>query len=154
MRGVAAGAAQKFISRYNDIRGYWALGILYKAAVDADTDTLVLNLISGVSAPHFPESNALAAYYYNYILERLLARGFSVSQLTDAYVELGFNVAPTPRQRVQWTWGEPFLCRVCIVDDLGRTRSFAVRGWCGVHDPSREHRSARGGWLRRVINEL
>ena len=154
MRGVAAGAAQKFISRYNDIRGYWALGILYKAAVDADADSLVLNLRSGISEPSFPESKALAAHYYNYILEQLLARGFSESHVTDAYIELGFNVAPTPRQRVQWTWGEPFLCRVCIVDDLERTRSFAVRGWCGVHDPKREHRSARGGWLRRLINEL
>ena len=156
MKGIAAGAAQTFISRYNDIRGYWALGILYKTAVDAGRDNLVLNLLSGVSQPPFPESNALANYYFKYILEQARARGFSESQVTDAYIELKFDVAPTPRQRVQWTWGEPYLCRVCIVDDIGRTRSFVVRGWCGVHDPKREHRSTRAdtGWLRRFINRL
>jgi len=36
------------------------------------------------------------------------------------------------------------------------TRSFVVRGWCGVHDPTREHRSTRAdtGRRRSFLNRL
>ena len=96
MRGIAAGTAQRFVSRNNDVRGYWALGILYKTAVDAGTDTLVLNLCSGESSPSFAESSRVAKTFLAYVRERLSAKGFSDTQLSDAHIELKFDVAPTP----------------------------------------------------------
>ena len=149
LNGVAAGFLQKFVSRNNCIDGYWALGIFYKIASDSHVDNFRLNLFEGNSEPKCTYSQTLSQAYIADILHRIEQRGFSREQLCDAFVELRFDVEPTPKQMTAWkTWGDPFLSRLSLVDDLGKIRSYAVRGWCGVHDPSRErqniHPNSRG----------
>lgn len=52
LRAIAAGFLQQFVSRFNDVRGYWALGAFYKSAGDADATGSGLSLFTGESEPN------------------------------------------------------------------------------------------------------
>ena len=144
LKGVAAAIAQKFVSRYNDIGGYWALGKLYKQATDASSHQISIDLLEATTDVSSPKLTNVAETYRDYLFTRLDGLGFAHDQVSAARISVYFNVEPTPRQmREIHTWGQPFLCRVSLVDDLSTSRDFEVRGWCGVHDPSKEQRSTR-----------
>lgn len=144
LKGIASGIASRFASRNNDVDGYWAMGILYKLAYERDGNQFVLNLMTNESSPPFKHAQKVAEPFFDFLQRQLLKKGFEEHQITKAIIELEFNVAPTKRQIIyKQTWGEPFVCRVSITDDLNKKHVYEERGWCGLHDPHKEHRSIR-----------
>lgn len=153
MKGIAAGVAAKFVSRNNDVNGYWALGVLYRSATRADSSEISIDLVSGESSPATKYSARLADPLSTFIYDQLRKLDFAEEQLTNAKVSLSFGVRPTSAQmRDKRTWGDPFTCQVALTDDLGRSWTYLERGWCGQHDPAREHRSNRvKTWWRSML---
>ncbi len=144
LKGLAAGLAGHFVSRNNDVDGYWGLGIFYKLAFEKGAGRFSLDLLSGRSSLPFRYSARIARQYKDYLLQRLAKMGFEKFQLTAAIVELEFNVHPTARQVLfKNTRGDAYTCRVVLTDDLGKKREFKTSGWCGQHDPKKEIRSTR-----------
>lgn len=144
LKGIASGIASGFCSRNNDVDGYWAMGILYKLTIDSNLKKFDLELLSGKSVPEFQYSKQIAAPYTDYLFQQLGKRCFGVYQVSKVVVEVEFNVAPTTTQIMfKSTWGNPYICRVVITDDLGKEHTREERGWCGIHDPTIEHRSTR-----------
>ena len=144
IRGISSGIASSFVSRNNDVDGYWAMGIFYQVASSKGGNHFVLNLVTGDSSPEFKFSKKVAKPYHEYLLAQLEKKSLEEYHVTDAIVELEFNIAPTKRHTMsRWTWGEPYRCRVTITDDLGKKHAFEEYGWCGQHDPSKERRSVR-----------
>jgi hypothetical protein len=144
LKGISAGIANSFISRNNDVDGYWAMGILYKIAFTSGDNKFSLNLLSGASSPKFKYSKRIAKPYYEYMLRQLKKKGLEEDQVATAIVDLDFNVPHTKKHKMfRWTWGEPFMCRVTITDDLDKIHIYEEYGWCGQHDPERERRSIR-----------
>lgn len=144
LKGIAFGIASSFSSRNNDVDGYWALGVLYKLAAEAGSYCFSLNLKDGESAPAFLFSRRIADPYCAFLGEQLEKKGFAWGHVASAIIAVDFNVSPTKKQIMfKSTWGEPFVCRVHLTDDLNRVWSSEFRGWCGIHDPVREHRSTR-----------
>ena len=144
LKGVAAGIAQKFVSRYNDIGGYWALGKLYQHAIDASSNEVSIDILSATAEVSSSKLARVTGNYRDYLFTRIDRLGFDRDQISAARISVYFDVEPTLKQiRNKYTWGKPFLCQVSLVDDLSMCRDFEVRGWCGVHDPSREQCNAR-----------
>ncbi len=144
LKGIAYGIAGRFVSRNTDIDGYWAIGVMYKAAIDRGTRQFALNLLTGESTPECKYANRVASQLHQYLLKQMSRMGFEEYQVSNATIDIEFNVAPTTMHLLSRnTWGEPYDCRVTITDDLERKRVCEVFGWCGKHDPSREHRSTR-----------
>ncbi len=144
LKGIASGIASKFISRNNDVDGYWALGLFYKTAFESGKTVFILNLVTGDSSPYFKYSARVAKQYYCFLQEQMNKLGFDDYQITDAVIEVMFDVPPTKRQIIyKHTWGDPLICKVSLTDDLNRTWQSEFRAWCGKHDPIRECRSIR-----------
>jgi len=142
--GIAAGVAQSFISRNNDVDGYWAMGILYTAVVRQKTNTFELNLLSGESTPEFKYSKKIAEANRQNLKKQLANLVFEEYQVTEANLLLEFDTRSVDQPSLnKTTWGEPFLCRVTIIDDLKKKHSFEARGWCGRHCSVKERRSTR-----------
>ena len=59
LKDLAAGIALKFISRNNDLRGYWALGILFKDLSEIGATCLSLNLTARKSTPDLKNANTV-----------------------------------------------------------------------------------------------
>ena len=144
LNGVAAGLASSFSSRNNDADGYWALGVLYKLVNEAEANKITIDLMSSKSCPNFKHIKEIASPYYNYLIDQLMKKKFKTQQITSALIEIQFNVAPSAQQIMfKSTWGEPYICRVILTDDLNKQHIKESRGWCGQHDPKKEHRSIR-----------
>ncbi|OUR65890.1 hypothetical protein A9Q79_02595 [Methylophaga sp. 42_25_T18] len=144
LKGIALNLASSFISRNNDVDGYWALGLLYKEAVMSGTTMFTLNLETGESFPQYKFSKRLSIPYFDFLQDQLKKQGFEREQVVCADIELEFNTAPTSRQIMfKSTWGDPFVCKISLKDDLSRVWHVEVRGWCGQHDALSERRSIR-----------
>lgn len=143
LKNLACGIAGRFVSRNNDIDGYWALGLLYSAAEAAGTHVLHCELISDTMVPSFTYSNRLLFQFRQY-MEDQLAKSDLEGYVVAATIDVAFNIEPRPNSAVfRTTWGDPFRCCVTLFDDLGHRHQDTVIGWCGQHDSTREHRSTR-----------
>ena len=51
IKGIAAGFVSHFISRINDINGYWAMGILHKYALNNLSTSVEIDVLTHVISP-------------------------------------------------------------------------------------------------------
>jgi len=140
LKGVAAGIASSFISRNNDLDGYWSLGILYKSISETGVFVITLNLLTGESSPEFKSSKRVVRPYYEYLLKQIENNGFEIFQISSAIVEIEFNTTQSKMLLCRYTWGDPFVCRVSITDDLNKKHVYEDHGCCRKHDPNKERR--------------
>ena len=146
LKGIASGLASKFTSRNNNINGYWALGILYKITNDSGKNTFKLDILSADSDPPWKGSKKLTVKYKNFLIEQLEKNGFKRIHISEAVIEIDFNVSiPLNNKIKECTWGEAYCCRAIITDYLSKTYSYESYGYCGIHDPKKEMKSSVPG---------
>lgn len=143
LKSVASGIATSFISRNNDINGYWAIGILYKYTSESRMHKFTLNLLTGESSPEFAHSQIIAQHYCDYIHKQIKSKRFRKLTISSSTVEIQFNTPSNTQHIHRTTYGDPFICTVSIVDDLNKSHICKERGWCHKHNPNNEMRSAR-----------
>jgi len=149
MKGIGANVAKKFLSRNNDVDGYWALGVLYRLCATHDVKTFTIDFITGASTPEANFSEDVAAPFREILYRQMRNNGFADWQLTAAFARVEFDQEPTSTELLyKRVWGDPFDCHIVLVDDLGAQRSCSVHGCCRMHDPDKEHRSTGARTLR------
>jgi hypothetical protein len=139
--GIVANLVGSFVSRNNDVSGYWAIGRLNALAAAAKTRVIEVDLLDETSS-HVDVAD-VARTYRQWITTQLERSGMPAQWLAKAaiYVEFGRFEGTNPPP--QTTYGEPFTCRATLVDDLGHVYSRTVSAWSAPHDPTRELRSLR-----------
>ena len=110
LQGICNDLLDSFISRYNDHRGYWALGI-FQAALQSETkEELVFHLVGEESKKHaFPQT---LEYYRSALVRHLKTKGLPLECVKDACINVQ-SLSPTQLK-----------CRITIVTDRGK--KFAV----------------------------
>ena len=131
LRGAAFGLLGSFVSRNNDVSGYWALGKLRKHAVTASVSTVCVDLLNLMITPPSDDFAAMAKHFQQMLGAQLKARHIPADWVRAAAVSVEF--AP----------GDTFNCAVVIADDKGREHRATASGMSWVHDPARELRSTR-----------
>lgn len=132
LNNVAAGLLGTFMSRYNDIAGHWAMGIL-RADHPGGSGTTTLSLLERRAVPASP-ATALAVENYALRLQAMLAHhALAPGHLLAAQIRIEFDAAvQIPRWRsVSW-YGEPFRCTVTLTDVRGTVRTVSGVGRCAV----------------------
>ena len=143
-KSIVCGIASSFVSRNNDVDGYWALGLICKVAAEQGHGAFALNLLTGESEPKLKFSSRIAEPYRNRLMSLLAEQGLDESEIESASISIQFPVEPTAKhQRAPRTWGEVYYCKIEVKNARGRGHSHSVAGWCGKHDASKEHRSTR-----------
>lgn len=144
LKGIAGGIAGSFVSRNNDVDGYWAMGLLCELSRHMNISSITIELENPeLSRPATDLVNRISGGYRKMLHHMLAQRGLEVRMVKRAYISVEFGTSgglPTPPLN---TWGGPFLCTVGITDDLGQERTVDVAGRCGPHDPRKESRSTR-----------
>ena len=149
LRSVAGGLSGKFVSRYNDVKGYWALGVLYDDTSKRFFGRLKqsqfeLNILTGDSSPKLKYSKHIAAPLAEFLRGQLDRVGLDAINVVNAVVVVKFSASSADARIIRdETWGEPFTCKVSITDDLGKIHTSERHGLCGIHDKSRESKSSR-----------
>ena len=158
LQGVVAAIIGKFVSRNNDIGGYWALGILYKAASLNLTNTVHLDLLDQQILISLEKPYTVIIPFRKFLEQQLLKQGLELKHIKIAEIDIVFNSTearnlidpifnPSLDCRSQeiplCVPGDAYLCRARIVDDFGKEYNTQVYGWCRKHDPYYENKSTR-----------
>lgn len=144
LAAVASGLLGSFVSRNNDVGGYWAIGKLYRHAIENDAPRVVIDLMAKTMAPSAAEFEGMVSHYAEVFGQQCNARHLPADWVAQVQVWIRFDVAPNDPLAPSHSEREtPFECVVAIEDDLGRTHTAQHQGWCAPHDPARERRSGR-----------
>src|SRR5262245_36563398 len=129
-RGICHDILETFVSRYNDLDGYWALGQYVAFLNGLGESQIQFKLNSSIVVPESAGFNASAAYYRGAIFRMMEANAMPRIWFADATIKLSI-VASTRA-----------ICDIEIVSDLGR--SYRAERLVDVrpHDPLRERRRA------------
>ena len=141
LKGVACGLVETFVSRNNDVSGYWGISQLYREALERQVRSVSIELLGHSSPGIGPVAQVVQSHYAKRLEHMVLNAGVSLSQ-AQVVVEFGtFGSSPPPRE---YSYGDPFLCIVSLAGPNGRTYNAARTGRCSPHDPGAETRSNRG----------
>jgi hypothetical protein len=142
LEDVAAGILGSFVSRNNDVGGYWGLGLLRSLADRQRTSTLRLDLLGQGVEPSDRLIAAIAAKYREALQRQLARRGIAKDVVTEAEIQIDFNAEASIFSSLP-TYGEPTRCSIRLLDDRGREYRRSLRTACSPHDPRRESRRRR-----------
>lgn len=143
LRNVAAGLLSSFVSRNNDVEGYWAPGLLYTAASAAGSSAILLDLLGAEAMPSAPAAVTAARNDREFLRRALRREGIAIDQVVQAQVELRFDTPARPMSGHYCSGGEPFDCTVLLRLAGGAVAKRDEHGRCRRHDPSSFARSAR-----------
>ena len=143
IRGVADGTLTAFVSRNNDVDGYWGIGKLCRFALEAPVSDVEVDLVHSRMVPDTAQFESMIAKYRSRLLKHLRSLNLAVSSVAEAKITVAFERARAHQAHVSGAPGTlAFRCQATIVDALGRTFDRRHDGGCWPHDPSRESRSA------------
>jgi len=134
---LANGLVRSFVSRNNDVDGYWGLGKLYAFAKAQATTQLTIDLLTQEIVPQSAQLEIVAQTHGEKLVSMLSAYGGCITWVESAHIILRFNphgIEALPRL------GDPFICRCQITDDRGQQYEAVVEGHCRPHDPAVESR--------------
>lgn len=138
---TAAGLLSKFISRNNDIDGYWGLGVLYTEA-RASANRVAFDLLDGAAQPASPVCISAARTWSLYLRVALARHGLTSQALVAATVSIEFGL-PLPKRPLYIPYGDPFVCVVHLLSADGREFTRQKIGYCLPNDQFHGRRSAR-----------
>jgi hypothetical protein len=141
LRGVALAVLGSFVSRNNDVDGYWGLGLLRSFADSAGVAELTMDLVTGAVDPNGSVLLSIC-HSYQQILKEQLLRSRVAERVAHAEIRLVFN-SPATGMASFVSYGDPFKCVVSLVDANGGVHESSIVARCGLHDPSVERRSTR-----------
>lgn len=142
LKNIASGLLGSFISRNNDVGGYWGIGKLCLLAQKSVTGTVEIGLLSKTISPESVEFSKLIAGYFSFLQEHLAARDIPNIFVASAVIELEFAPTDQPKKQVPIiTWGSIFKLSVTIVDDRNKKHTVSAFSYCGPHNSRKEHQS-------------
>jgi hypothetical protein len=143
MNGVVDGILGSFVSRNNDIGGYWAIGKLYEHARKNQTQNLSINLVTREIQPDSLEFRSMVQEYSSRLTNRLAYFATSMESITVARITLAFDAAVLDARPPSSLPGQPFRCTLEVMDKLGREYAASHLGVARPHNPLKETKSAR-----------
>ncbi len=124
--GICHDILDSFVSRYNDLDGYWALGQFKRFLIDNGQIQLRFDLHNGVTCPQNARFRLTAAYYWEAILRMMGSFNMPGHWLIEASIT--FAIIDKSQAR----------CDIEIKSDLNRTYNRYRIVTINAHDPCRE----------------
>ena len=141
LKGVAHGLLGTFVSRNNDVDGYWGLGKLRKFAETIGKDEIQIDLLSDAERPMFlTTTTTVQRVYRDWLLNAAPKFGVRFQDLAAAQVILRFTTFDEMPDVRRDTRGFPYVCTVILRNRFGARYAAQKVGVCGPHDPYKESR--------------
>ena len=144
IKDIAHGLLGTFVSRNNDINGYWGIGVLNKFAVQHNLTKVIIDLLGRDLSWAVDSPIQIAKKTYQRRLLDTLARvGIHRDHLERAEIHLRFATFDEFPDAVRDTRGDPYTCCVILTNKNGIKYSASKVGVCAPHDRTKDHRSNR-----------
>ncbi len=142
LKHVAAGLLGSFISRYNDVGGHWALGLLY-SDVKEPPHYIEFDLLSDSPHPAGACASTVAARYAIFLRAALERQHLEWDALTMAVVTLQFNAKVADPTFHYPCLGDPVVATVRLESALGHVATVSSIARCYPYRPMLFRRSTR-----------
>ena len=144
LKGIVYGLLGTFVSRNNDIDGYWGLGVLRLYAEKRNASEIIIDLmnVERLPVPHSPIT-ATKNKYSRWLASALANARIEPSRLRRAEIKVKFSTFDEFPNTIRDTRGEPYICTVALTSDNGVTYEELRHGCCAPHDPKTDRRSTR-----------
>jgi len=144
LNGIAGNLLGSFVSRNNDIAGYWAIGKLCALALQSANGEISIEFLTQRLTPSSPEFEPMIDHYKARLVASLERRSFPLQVVTAAEVLISFGGRFKPDPLISRPRGTvPFRCTVTLMDDLHHPHVAQHSGTAWPHDPRRESKSGR-----------
>jgi hypothetical protein len=144
LSSVAHGITDSFVSRNNDLNGYWAIGQLLGRSLAMNSPSLLIDLRLGTSTPALAEAplSSQPAHWSEIFWNKVDRQNVARSTVHRAGLSVDCDLAGGRARGARTEY--LVRCRTAITDDHGRIYDAMSSIWCSPHDPAFELRSARG----------
>ncbi|BDD10821.1 hypothetical protein FUAX_32530 [Fulvitalea axinellae] len=141
-QNIANGLVCSFISRNNDVDGYWGIGKLYSHMLNSGTMRLKIDFVKQKIDPANQEFAFLISKYSEWISRQIKKKRLRPSFFKSAELTLtGYPNEPIAR------YGNiapnKVHCKMIITDDRNKKYISEVNTWCREHNPAKESRILR-----------
>lgn len=119
LKNIASGLLGSFISRNNDVDGYWGIGQLNLHAKQQSVTKIGIELISSSISPPNILFSKLVSGYRDALVAKLQKMNIQPSWVTAAIIEIDFKPECPSKFVPITTWGTLFKLTVSITDDRG-----------------------------------
>jgi len=139
LTNIANGLCGSFISRNNDLNGYWAIGKLRSLADQHRQTTVVLDLLTSSAQPSSAQCSDVFERYCRLLATLAERSRIPFADITVARIVLDFAPPPWPRASYyKLQWGDQFTVTVTI-EANGRAVGIAREaGYCRPHHRARK----------------
>ncbi|WP_299247090.1 hypothetical protein [uncultured Aquimarina sp.] len=148
-KNIANGVLSSFVSRNNDVNGYWGIGKLYSLMVYKNTYEVEIDLIKQTISPNKIEFNSMIQYFSNQLFNQILRKNLRKSYLKEAKITLNGYPNNTSLSLGQ-TAPNKIKCSFRIVDDLKNQYTIEKETWCRKHNSKQEIK--RGNYNKEMID--
>ncbi|MCT4637538.1 MAG: hypothetical protein N4A72_07505 [Bacteroidales bacterium] len=131
------GMLNSFVSRNNDLDGYWAIGKIYLFMLNSESMVLNIDMLNQSLIPYDKDLELLAIKYGETLKYHLIKRGFQLNQFKHATLTLtGYpnciNViyGQTAPNKIR--------CELTITDTENRQYYKDIDVWCREYNPELE----------------
>lgn len=142
LKNIAFGLLNSFISRNNDVNGYWGIGKLYNLMENSNMFKVQIDLVSKSIQPFNDEFSRLIENYSNRLQHHLNSRHLKNEYLKRAMITL-IGYPNEPKLDTGLTAPHRIDCIVELTDDLTNVHRAEKIIWCRKHDPNKELKSVR-----------
>lgn len=138
---IANALACSFVTRNNDVDGYWELGKLYKEFGSGD---VILDLLNGSMKPQNEMFLPLLEFWQFKFHQHLKSRSIPTDWVSSARIKVTFNAEFIHKLHFFGSaLGNPCTCVCEIATDYGRSYTVIKGTNCCPHNPEKESRSTR-----------
>ena len=135
LKSVAYGLCDHFLSLYNRINGYWALGVLYKQALNINTKSISFELLSNSVEPKSITAKEPLDHMNEFFRRLLDNHNVESDTVKKAYINITFDVEPTKFDLfLVEQFGNPLICEVVLIDFGNNIYSYQLRDRCIEYD--------------------
>ena len=143
IKNIAQGIASSFISRNNDVDGYWELAKLYDLSTQNKGTSVSINLLNASINPASEKFDTLISYWISKLLAMLESRSIPVTWLNSAVILTNFDQVNDVKLHSSGEYGEPCTCICKITTDNGTFYSGIAGTRCMPFSKASFQRSTR-----------
>jgi len=142
LKGIANGLICSFVSRNNDVYGYWGIGKLCSLILSVEPMIIEVDLIDKGMMPFDSEFNLLISEFSNRLLRDLKKFKLSIDSLNEVKIILKCypdDAIPEYRKIAPHRMN----CSIEIIDKFNVKQTISKNVWCREHNTESESKSTR-----------
>lgn len=141
LKSVAYALLGSFVSRNNDVAGYWGIGQLRRHALLEGCESVEIDLMHRKMSPARKMFLPMMDTFAHMLSKQLASRSLPPEWVRSAKIWITFDTSSdVPIHFETAEDGEPFYCVIHLEDDAGKFRSAGTGGRCRSQNCLRESR--------------